>query len=47
MFLYSGSFVQVGAGAPNVTVPMWLIASKELSFYGSFRYAVSATSLLS
>lgn len=33
----SGTFVQVGMGAPNLVIPMYLVAGKELGIFGSFR----------
>jgi hypothetical protein len=41
---YSGSFVQVGMGAPNVELPLYLIVGKEIAFHGSFRYVPSSES---
>jgi len=35
---FSGTFVQVGMGAPNINIPMYLVAGKELTMHGSFRY---------
>jgi hypothetical protein len=29
--------VQVGMGAPNLVIPMYLVAGKELGVFGSFR----------
>ena len=34
----AGTFVQVGMGAPNLVIPMYLVAGKELGVFGSFRY---------
>lgn len=33
-----GTYVQVGMGAPNITMPLHLLMGKELVMYGSFRY---------
>jgi D-xylulose reductase len=33
----AGTFVQVGMGAPNLVIPMYLVAGKELGVFGSFR----------
>ncbi|KAL5360725.1 chaperonin 10-like protein [Aspergillus floccosus] len=33
-----GSFVQVGLGKPNLSIPVGQICDKEISFKGSFRY---------
>lgn len=40
MFLVKegGTFVQVGMGAPDVTIPIHLLLSKQLTVKGSFRY---------
>jgi len=33
-----GTYVQLGMGAPNVTLPITLMLTKEVNFKGSFRY---------
>jgi len=35
---HGGTFVQVGMGSANVTIPVTMILIKELKFRGSFRY---------
>ncbi|KAH7914217.1 chaperonin 10-like protein [Hygrophoropsis aurantiaca] len=35
---YGGTFVQVGMGAPDITIDMSVVLSKELILKGSFRY---------
>jgi D-xylulose reductase len=33
-----GTYVQVGMGAPDIQIPMFLVLTKEIKVYGSFRY---------
>ncbi|KAI0347232.1 xylitol dehydrogenase [Trametopsis cervina] len=35
---HGGTFVQVGMGAPEITIPITTLLVKELNFKGSFRY---------
>ncbi len=35
-----GKYVQVGMGAPEVTIPITLLLVKELTVLGSFRFAI-------
>lgn len=41
-----GTYVQVGMGAPEIQIPVTFLLTKEIKFLGSFRYGVSAFSLL-
>jgi D-xylulose reductase len=34
----SGTFVQVGMGAPTIPIPMFSVCAKEIKIIGSFRY---------
>ena len=36
----SRSFIQVGMGVPDVTIPIGMLLVKELKVTGSFRYCV-------